>query len=254
MNAINRKIDPKADPATDPSMAGLIKKPNRIQAVLAGLTSDNPIAKPDRPHPPTEELRASLENVHTPQPVSSGAPIAPPSVPLAHPTNTIEEQVDALSATTRSLRETTATTPLQARAETAPMIETPVIETPQALPVAVEHATPVEVQAHSVTEPTPEPETAKSDQTWDKPVIQDEASISIPELKAAPRSRGRPRISEERKKESSFTLSPHVADRMRDLAAYNQLRLKRSVSASEIVEDLLMKAEAQIKDNIVLER
>jgi hypothetical protein len=55
-----------------------------------------------------------------------------------------------------------------------------------------------------------------------------------------------------RKTETSYSLSPETVKRIRDLAAYNQIRLGRSVSGSEIAEYLLIQAFKTIVDNEVL--
>ncbi len=85
----------------------------------------------------------------------------------------------------------------------------------------------------------------------EKEVIKDTVSISLAE-REQPQGRGRPRMGDVRKTETSYSLSPETVRRIRDLAAYNQLRLGRSVSGSEIAEYLLQQAFETIKDNEVL--
>lgn len=74
-------------------------------------------------------------------------------------------------------------------------------------------------------------------------IVVDEVSVTVrsPEIEQ-PSSRGRPRMGDVRKVETTYSLSPETVRRIRDLAAYNQLRLGRSVSGSEIAEYLLKQA------------
>jgi hypothetical protein len=224
MNATNRKIDNKADPANDPAMAAL-RPSNRLSSILAEIREDNPIKKPDRPHPPVADLRTATS------------------------LGTQREELQRAIAPVEAVHEV-ATSPQttvveQQAPQPAPMPEakaTVEIPTEVVLPEAVTAKQPIAPQP-----PVPESVTPISEN-----VPVNDAAMHTESLEVKPRLRGRPRVSAEKKRESSFTLSPHMADRVRDLAAMEQLRLKRTVSASAIVERMLELAEQLIQDNRVL--
>jgi hypothetical protein len=224
MNATNRKIDNKADPANDPAMAAL-RPGNRMQFLMDEIRQDNPIAKPDRPHAPVTDLRTAT-SLDTQR----------------------EELQRAIS------------TDVPEQAATATPSPVTVVEEPVSQQIAVQEVEARVELTQEALKPEPAPETQEiilPPQSVSDPIAQqpvNDAALHADSLPITPRLRGRPRVSEEKKKESSYTLSPHVADRVRDLAAHEQIRLKRTISASAIVEALIEIAEQHIQDNKVLTR
>lgn len=233
MNATNRKIDNKADPANDPAMAAL-RPTNRLMSLMDEIRMENPIGKPDRPHPPVTDLRTatSLE--------------------------TQREELQRAVATEQAATEQQA----PAAAPQAPVTLQQLTEEPASQLVSKQTAEAKLELPQEAPKPAPAPEAAESLLPRDSapdPVTQlsenlpvNDAALHADGPQKTRRLRGRPRVSEEKKRESSYTLSPHVADRIRDLAAHEQLRLKRTISASAIVERLIEIAEQHIQDNKVL--
>ncbi|TLX16892.1 hypothetical protein [Rhizobium sp. MHM7A] len=227
MNATNRKIDNKADPANDPAMAAL-RGNNRLQFLMEEIRLENPIGKPDRPHPPVTDLRTAtsletqreeLQRAISPEAQKQTASATPVPAPTAVE-ETVTPRGPALAVEAKGELPQEVPQP-----ETAPKSEEAILPPP----------------------PVSDPATQKTDNL---PV--NDAAVHADSLQAKPRLRGRPRVSDEKKRESSYTLSPHVADRVRDLAAHEQIRLKRTVSASAIVERMIEIAEQHIQDNKVL--
>lgn len=209
MSANNRKIDVNDDPEKDPKLAAILgtqPKKARLQNLLSQVAqSTNPIAEPDRPLPPAEELRrAALEmsqpKANLPEFLARAETVSGDFAASGVPSAVTEPKVDSL----------------------VPSVSEP----PRNL------------------EPTISTEGAA--------VIRDEVSVSLKGPEEQPSSRGRPRMGDVRKTETSYSLSPETVKRIRDLAAYNQIRLGRSVSGSEIAEYLLMQAFKTIVDNEVL--
>jgi hypothetical protein len=226
MSATNRKIDSKADPANDPALSAF-RTSNRLQSLMADIKADNPIAKADRPHPPLTDLRTTT-SLDTQREELQRAMVTEPEV--KEPDAEVQQPVAAITP--------------------QPKIEVPVVnvepaheeKAPDSLPVG--EVQPTQKLIFKAPEPSPE--------TMETPV--NDAAVHTAREETTPRLRGRPRVSEEKKRESSYTLSPHIAGRIRDLAALEQYRLKRTVSASEILEAMVAKADEQIKDNQVLTR
>jgi hypothetical protein len=232
MNATNRKIDNKADPANDPAMAAL-RPNNRLFSILDEIREDNPIKKPDRPHPPVADLRTTT-TLDTQREELQRA-IAP-----AAPAAAVQEIVAVTP-------EPVVTEPMPQPVTQQSLHTAPVLEAEAKIEITKEivKSEPAAERLLPAHQPEPEPQISEN-----SPV--NDAAMHAESLPAKPRLRGRPRVSAEKKRESSFTLSPHMADRVRDLAAMEQLRLKRTVSASAIVERMLELAEQQIQDNRVL--
>lgn len=222
MSATNRKIDPNADPATDPAMNAL-RPASRLQSIMAELREENPIGKPDRPHPPITDLR-SATSFDIPQEVQQDTA-----------TKTPEQAVEAV-APVQLMAETTL-----ASSGNAPAVEKNIQPAAQTI-------------QHEKTQQTAELETPKPGALSQNSAPVNDAALHADNPQPAPRLRGRPRVSEERKRESSYTLSPHIADFVRDLAAHEQIRLKRTISASAIVEAMIEIAKHHITDNKVLTR
>jgi len=214
MNATNRKIDTKSDPANDPAMAAF--KAGRLQSILADIRQDNPIAKPDRPHPPVEELKSATA-------------------------------LDAEREELKRAIEPDAPGLTAPAASAAPAIPEPRAGTSSAGAAQPTPDAAIELKAEK-------PELRAPDTTGDQPnnLPVGDAAVHANSQEPAKRLRGRPRVSDEKKRESSYTLSPHIADRVRDLAAMEQLRLKRTISASAIVEAMIEIAEKHLQDNKVL--
>lgn len=236
MNATNRKIDNKADPANDPAMAAL-RPTNRLMSLMDEIRMENPIGKPDRPHPPVTDLRTAtsletqreeLQRAVTPETPEQTATVQ--QVPAAAP----QAPVTLQQLTEEPASQLVSTQTAEAKLELPQ-------EAPKSAPApeATESLLPREDARGPVTQ-----------LSENLPV--NDAALHADNPQKTRRLRGRPRVSEEKKRESSYTLSPHVADRIRDLAAHEQLRLKRTVSASAIVERLIEIAEQHIQDNKVL--
>lgn len=245
MNATNRKIDNKADPANDPAMAAL-RPNNRLSSILAEIREDNPIKKPDRPHPPVADLRTATsldtQREELQRAIAPAADVQEISAVAAH--SAVTEPNPILLS--KPVADTAPVPEAEAKIEIAEAMLQP---EPAAQPIPAHQ----EVLPQPVAQPVPPqvPVQAPLAQMPESAPVND-AAMHSESLQEKPRLRGRPRVSAEKKRESSFTLSPHMADRVRDLAAMEQLRLKRTVSASAIVERMLELAEQQIQDNRVL--
>lgn len=245
MNATNRKIDNKADPANDPAMAAL-RPNNRLSSILAEIREDNPIKKPDRPHPPVADLRTATsldtQREELQRAIAPAADVQETSAVAAH--SAVTEPNPPLVS--KPMADTAPVPEAEAKIEIAEAMLQP---EPAAQPIPAHQ----EILPQPVTQPIPPqvPVHAPLAQMPESAPVND-AAMHSESLQEKPRLRGRPRVSAEKKRESSFTLSPHMADRVRDLAAMEQLRLKRTVSASAIVERMLELAEQQIQDNRVL--
>lgn len=224
MSGTNRKLNPKDDPANDPAMAAF-RPANRLQSLMAEIRSDNPIAKPDRPHPPSPDLRSATS------------------------LDTQREELQRALTTESEENPTPVPDKLEKSVNLAPTLPPLVIEpvlTRTEMNEPEKLTAPGSEQNRVIEVPKPALE------NFEQPV--NDAAVHTVREEPAPRLRGRPRVSEEKKRESSYTLSPHIAGRIRDLAALEQYRLKRTVSASEILEALVIRADEQIRDNIVLTR